>query len=149
MLQLYFKQITDFPTKENLDCLIRLYGKIFEDAQIDFFIDRIKRNQDVLSLICFCNEKPIGFKIGYQYNETTFYSWVGGVLPEFRRKGIAKELARLQEGWAKKQGFKTLRTKSMNHFKPMLILNLKNGFDIKQVYTNESGQTKIVFEKEL
>jgi hypothetical protein len=37
----------------------------------------------------------------------------------------------------------------MNHFKGMLILNLKNGFDIKQVYTNDSGQTKIIFEKEI
>ena len=37
----------------------------------------------------------------------------------------------------------------MNQYKPMLILNIKNGFDIVQIYTNDSGQTKIVFEKEL
>jgi hypothetical protein len=37
----------------------------------------------------------------------------------------------------------------MNRFKPMMILNLKNGFDIVQVYTNDSGQTKVVFEKTL
>jgi len=37
----------------------------------------------------------------------------------------------------------------MNSFKPMMILNLKNGFDIVSVYTNVTNQTKIVFEKEL
>ena len=31
----------------------------------------------------------------------------------------------------------------------MMILNLKNNFDIKQVYTNDSGQTKIIFEKNI
>ncbi len=35
----------------------------------------------------------------------------------------------------------------MNRFKPMMIMNLKEGFDIKQVYTNDKGQTKIIFEK--
>ena len=37
----------------------------------------------------------------------------------------------------------------MNRFKPMMILNLKNGFSITKVYTNTKGQTKIVFEKQL
>jgi hypothetical protein len=55
----------------------------------------------------------------------------------------------MQEQWAKKNGFLKIRTKSMNQFKPMLILNLKNNFNIKSVYTNKLNQTKIVFEKEL
>jgi len=37
----------------------------------------------------------------------------------------------------------------MNTFKPMMILNLKNGFDIVNIYTNTKGQTKIVFEKNI
>ena len=28
----------------------------------------------------------------------------------------------------------------MNHFKPMILMNVKNGFDIIQVYTNEKGK---------
>ena len=51
--------------------------------------------------------------------------------------------------YLKEKGYQRIRTKSMNRFKPMMILNLKNGFDIVQVYTNDSGQTKIVFEKDL
>lgn len=141
--------IIGFPSKENLEILKKLYLEIFEDANIEFFIKRLQEKENLISLIAYQNNIPVGFKIGYKYNETTFYSWVGGVLPNFRRKGIAKELAKQQENWVKKHRYKTLRTKSMNCFKPMLILNIKNGFDIKQVYTNESGQTKIVFEKKL
>lgn len=141
--------IEGFPTQENITILSNLYQSIFEDAQLDFFVKRLQEKENIVSVIAFENQQPVGFKIGYTYNETTFYSWVGGVLPTFRRKGIAKKLAELQEDWVKKHRYKTLRTKSMNRFKPMLILNLKNGFDIKQVYTNDSGQTKIIFEKNL
>lgn len=35
----------------------------------------------------------------------------------------------------------------MNAYKPMMISNLKNGFNIINVHTNAKGQTKIVFEK--
>lgn len=137
------------PTKKQLQLLVNLYSSIFEDAQIDFFIERIKQKKDVLSIIAYENDIPIGFKIGYQYNQTVFYSWVGGVLPKYRKRKVASTLAFSQEKWAKKKGYSKLRTKSMNRFKPMLIFNLKNGFDIIQVYTNESKQTKIVFEKTL
>ncbi len=58
-------------------------------------------------------------------------------------------MTHMQEDYAKQNGYKILRTKSMNHFKPMMILNLKNGFDIVKFYTNDSNQTKIVFEKSL
>ena len=147
--QFDFKIIEDIPNDEMMQALLHLYKTIFDDAKPDFFIQRLHEKEHVLSLVAFHNEKPIAFKIGYKYDETTFYSWVGGVLQEYRKQGIARHLAKIQEGWAKKHGYSKLRTKSMNHFKGMLILNLKNGFDIKQVYTNDNGQTKIIFEKEI
>jgi len=143
------KLIEGIPSAEDQQILTDLYTSIFEDAQTVFFIDRLISKKQVCSLIAFHNDSPVGFKIGYRYDETTFYSWVGGVLPEYRQRGIAKILAQKQEQWAKSNHFLKLRTKSMNHFKPMMILNLKNGFNIISVYTNDSNQTKVVFEKEL
>ncbi|AUC16657.1 hypothetical protein BTO06_16545 [Tenacibaculum sp. SZ-18] len=143
------KTIHGAPSKEVLDDLLMLYTLVFEDAIVDFFMERISTKEDVVSIIAYKNEVPVGFKIGYRYNESTFYSWVGGVLLNHRKKGIAKKLAASQESIAKEKRFTRLRTKSMNRFKPMLILNLKNGFDIVQVYINEKGQQKIVFEKEI
>ena len=141
--------IEGIPKDTILKELLHLYETIFDDAKIDFFIDRITSKTDVIIVLTYFENSPVGFKIGYRYNETTFYSWVGGVLPDFRRKGIAQKLAKKQEELVKVKGYKKLRTKSMNRFKPMLILNIKNGFDIVQVYTNTSGQQKIIFEKEI
>ncbi len=143
------KSIQGIPSNEVLNELLTLYTSVFEDAIVDFFMERISTKEDVVSIIAYKNEVPVGFKIGYRYNESTFYSWVGGVLLNHRKEGIAKQLAAIQESIAKEKGYTKLRTKSMNRFKPMLILNLKNGFDIVQVYTNQKGQQKIVFEKEI
>ena len=143
------KTIQGVPMKKNMEELLTLYTTVFEDAIVTFFNDRITSKEDVVSIIAYINQVPVGFKIGYRYNENTFYSWVGGVLPKYRKQGIAKQLAETQEIVVKEKGYTKLRTKSMNRFKPMLILNLKNGFDIVQVYTNEKGQQKIVFEKKV
>ncbi|WP_299833869.1 GNAT family N-acetyltransferase [uncultured Tenacibaculum sp.] len=141
--------VEGIPKDTILKELLHLYETIFDDAKLDFFIDRITSKTDVIIVLTYFENSPVGFKIGYRYNETTFYSWIGGVLPDFRRKGIAQKLAKKQEELVKEKGYKKLRTKSMNRFKPMLILNIKNRFDIVQVYTNTSGQQKIVFEKDL
>lgn len=141
--------VEGIPDEKHLKALIDVYTAIFNDTDVNFFIDRIHTKEDLVIISVIVNNKVAGFKIGYRYNETTFYSWVGGVLADFRRKGIAQKLANKQEELVRLKGYKRLRTKSMNRFKPMLILNLKNGFDIVQVYTNAGGQQKIVFEKDL
>ena len=132
-----------------LQDILELYAKLFEDADLNFFKERYASHPKLISVLAYNNETLVGFKIGYPYNETTFYSWIGGVLPHYRQRGIANTLAQYQESAAKSQGFKTLRTKSMNRFKPMMILNLKREFNIINIYTNTKGQTKIVFEKSL
>lgn len=141
--------VEGIPSEDLLEDIISVYTSIFEDYKLDFFKNRIHEKEDLLIGLCYKESQLAGFKIGYRYSDTTFYSWVGGVLPEQRNYGIAKQLAQLQEERVREKGYVKIRTKSMNRFKPMMILNLKNGFDIKSVYTNDVGQTKIVFEKTL
>ena len=129
--------------------LLHLYNQLFEDADLEFFKIRFTTQTNNCSVLAFNNKQLIGFKIGYPIENNTFYSWIGGVNSEFRNIGIGKQLATLQENYAIQKGFSVLKTKSMNRFKPMMILNLKNGFSITKVYTNTKGQTKIVFEKQL
>ena len=142
-----YKTIAGLPQESLNKEIANLYSEIFKDADLDFFNKRVKDNPMLFSVLAYSKERLIGFKIGYPYSKTTFYSWVGGVLPQFRCHGIGSQLANLQEDYVKTRGFNKLRTKSMNSYKPMMILNLKNGFDITKVYTNTKGQTKIVFEK--
>ena len=144
-----FKTISGIPNDNQIELLLTLYQEIFEGADAAFFIKRLKNKSDVFSILAFHSNKLIGFKIGYSQSENIFYSWIGGIKKTFRNQGIGKQLAMIQENHARLSGFKILKTKSMNRFKPMMILNLKNGFNITKIYTNTKGQTKIVFEKSL
>lgn len=144
-----YKVVQGYPNAGQLKKITTIYKSLFSDADINFFIKRLNDNPKTFLILAYKNEILIGFKIGYPYSSDTFYSWIGGVLPEYRNQKIATVLLNLMEDYAIKSEFKKLRTKSMNQFKPMMILNLKNGFDIVKVYTNTIGQTKIVFEKKL
>jgi predicted GNAT superfamily acetyltransferase len=144
-----YKTIEGIPDENTYQELAILYTTLFKDADLEFFKQRIYDQTKPLFVLAYSDKVIIGFKIGYPYNDDTFYSWVGGVHPKYRNQGIARQLAKLQEDYVKNNGFVKLRTKSMNHFKSMMILNLKNGYNITNIYTNTKGQTKIVFEKQL
>jgi predicted GNAT superfamily acetyltransferase len=142
-----YKTIEGYLDTKIYQDIVNLYSEIFKDADLEFFKQRIIEHPKLCSVLAYENDNLIGFKIGYPYSEDTFYSWIGGIIPRFRQQGIATQLTILQEDFVRSKGFFKLRTKSMNQYKPMMVLNLKNGFDITKIYTNSKGQTKIVFEK--
>jgi hypothetical protein len=141
--------ICSFPEDKVYTEMVKLYSELFIDADLLFFKQRIKEHPKLLSVLAYGKNQLIGFKVGYPYDKETFYSWIGGVLPNHGQQGIGTHMAKVQEDFARSNGYKKLRTKSMNTYKVMMILNLKNGFDITSVYTNTKNQTKIVFEKQL
>jgi predicted GNAT superfamily acetyltransferase len=87
--------------------------------------------------------------MGYRIEPQKFYSWIGGVDADYRERGIAAELMRRQHDRCRRSGYKTIQTKTLNRFRSMLVLNIKNGFDITAVYLDERGELKIVLEKRL
>ena len=114
------EQITEFAKKENVASLSeRLAGKT--------------------SLILVAEEAGVllGFKIGYELDENTFYSWFGGVLPIARNKGVAQAQLDIQEQWVKQQGYQQLKVKSRNLFPAMLRLLLRNGYLIEKLEEKE------------
>jgi len=147
--KLIFKYVSGVPDDHQIKSLLALYEDIFEDADTSFFVDRLKKQPNLFSILVYSSDKLIGFKIGYSQSDTIFYSWIGGINKTHRNQGIGKKMMDMQENQARLSGYKTLKTKSMNRFKSMMILNLKNGFNITKTYTNTKGQTKIVFEKTL
>ena len=56
---------------------------------------------------------------------------------------------KLQHDWCSKNSFSVIETRTKNKWKNMLILNLKNGFNIIGTFTNEKGEPKIILEKNL
>lgn len=85
-----------------------------------------------LILLACVGGQAAGFKVGYEL-EGSFYSWMGGVLPDYRRRGVARALASEQESWAKQRGYSRLLMKSRNEHRAMLIFALSNGFSISSV----------------
>lgn len=83
-----------------------------------------------LILIAFVEGEAAGFKVGYEREAHYFYSWMGGVRPQFRRMGVAKRLATAQENWAKAQGYAAIQFKTRNRLKAMLTFSINNGFQI-------------------
>ncbi|CAK1799026.1 Acetyltransferase (GNAT) family protein [Vibrio crassostreae] len=92
----------------------------------------------------------LGFKIGYELDQQTFYSWFGGVSPLARNKGVAQSQLDVQEQWAQQQGYKQLKVKSRNQFSAMLRLLLRNGYLIEKFEEKEDiNDHRIHFLKQI
>ncbi|MBA4851949.1 GNAT family N-acetyltransferase [Emticicia sp. BO119] len=91
-------------------------------------------NTKSLILVAVAGDTLVGFKVGYKRdNDGSFYTWMGGVLPNYRKQSIAQQLADAQERWVKQEGFNAIVMKTRNRFKSMLLFALKNGFNVEEV----------------
>lgn len=94
--------------------------------------------------------KAVGFKIGYEIEPGIFYSWVGGVLTDFRQQGVARALANEMEVWLRAHAYHTLRMKTHNQFRHMLLFAIGNGFQITAVEQRERiAENRVLLEKKL
>ena len=88
----------------------------------------------MLALIAEVEGQPVGCKLGYEkYEDGSFYSWLGGVHPDFRMKGVARKLSEKQEHWAKANGYQSIKFKTLNRHKAMIAFAILNGFDVYNV----------------
>lgn len=106
-------------------------------------------NRPNLILIAKCDGNPVAFKVAYERDsDGSLYSWMGGVLPEFRRKGIAQLLADAQEKWAAENAYSSIRFKTRNRHQKMLLFAIGNGFKIIDlIKVDDLNEYRIVLEK--
>ncbi|MED4017150.1 GNAT family N-acetyltransferase [Sutcliffiella cohnii] len=140
----YFNGI---PNEELMKGIQELHQKVFGTSED--LLTKMKTKPTLLIHIAIEDEKIVGYKIGYTLSGDLFYSWLGGVDPSYRNKGIASMLMKIQHQYLKEKGYKTVQTKTMNKWRNMLLLNIKSGFDIMETYIDDKGQHKIVLEKSL
>ncbi|AGA78658.1 GNAT family N-acetyltransferase [Echinicola vietnamensis] len=113
------------------------------------YAERLKSNPHLI-LVAEYGGKLVGFKVGYATDEKTFYSWMGGVLPAFRRNGIAGILAEVQTDWAKKSGYQKLVFKTRNIHSDMIRFGLKRGFMITELIKRDKPEDhRIIMEKKI
>jgi GNAT superfamily N-acetyltransferase len=104
-----------------------------------------------LALIAEIDNKPVGFKIGYdRFKNGSFYSWMGGVLPKFRRMGIAYSLENSQEKWAAENEFSSILLKTRQKHDGMIAFSLNRGFIItEETQITPDEETRIWMQKSL
>jgi GNAT superfamily N-acetyltransferase len=147
---LKFKSFTSLERESGwYQSMCSLHSTIFKNQSPDSIEEELSGRPKFLILVALDNDEVVGYKIGYQERKARFYSWYGGVYPEYRRQGIASELMLRQHEWCKSQGYRVVRTQTKNKWRSMLILNLRHGFDVVGSYTDEKGESKIILEKRL
>ena len=120
----------------------------FESYSKSYFEDRYK-NRDKLIIVAYLDDQPAGYIVGYdRYKDGSFYCWMAGVDPEFRRKGILKFLMDYLDKWAKDKGYSKIRIKTRNNRRNMLAYLIKYGFYAIEVKQHSSiEENRILFEK--
>lgn len=113
-------------------------------------VDEFRRRLKVphLGLIAEEDGRLLGFKVGYELDSRVFYSWMGGVLPDARGKGIARALLKKQEDWVRASGYTEIRVKSRNRYTGMLNLLLVESYLIVSVeLQDDPRENRIWFSK--
>ncbi len=136
-------------SESDIKTLAPVIEKAFGEWDEKWFYSTFNQHKKFYLLTAFVEDQAVGFKLGYEQSQGEFYSWLGGVVPEYRGLGIASNLMQTQHRWCVEQGYKKIQTKTQNRFREMLMLNLKNGFDVIGTHASDEGGMKIVLEKKL
>lgn len=143
----FFDALTD----ELVLDLVSIENQVFEKPMsAEDIVAELGGRKSLVVLVAYSGASPCGYKIGFEYSVSTFFSWSGAVVPACRRCGLGTRLMEEQHLKAKQMGFIYMRTHTKNKYREMLILNLKFGFDITGFYkTLGEAQPGIVLEKML
>ncbi|MDL5026017.1 MULTISPECIES: GNAT family N-acetyltransferase [Vibrio] len=136
----------------SLEEVVSVVDQISEFAKKESIASLSERLTGKKNLILVAEESGVllGFKIGYELDQHTFYSWFGGVSPLARNKGVAQAQLDAQEQWVQEQGYRQLKVKSRNQFPAMLRLLLRNGYLIEKFEEKEDiNDHRIHFLKQI
>ncbi|ELM6622797.1 GNAT family N-acetyltransferase [Vibrio fluvialis] len=127
--------------------VVQEIGEFIRKETVETLAQRLAGKRDLI-LIAEENGQLLGFKIGYELDSETFYSWFGGVSSLARNRGVAQQLLDAQEQWVAEQGYGKLTVKSRNQFPVMLRLLLRNSYLIENFEKTEPlAESRIHFVK--
>ena len=137
------------PVSEVLtDELMELSVAVFETADR---LDGSWRLTHMPDLTCFearDGDRLVGFKLGYAVTSLRYYSWLGGVHPAYRRKGIARALMDRQHDWLESRDYLHVETETMQSNQEMARLNMSAGFGaVGMKFTGD--EPRIIYRKSL
>jgi ribosomal protein S18 acetylase RimI-like enzyme len=139
--------------EDSIEAVVKVNSTITEfDEPYDkvYFENRCK-NAVKLILVAYVDNKPAGYMVSYdRNNDGSFYCWMTGVNPLFRRLGILKKMMEYLDNWAKEHGYNKIRIKTRNNRREMLAYLIKNGFNLIEVEPRPLiKDNRVIFEKNI
>jgi len=134
-----------------IELITDLYNDVFSPRQEpSFFEQRFRGRYNVSMLVAIVEERHVGFAIGFELMPSTYFSWICGVLPDYRRTGVATQLIQGQRAWAQDNEYSILRFECQNQHRPMLHVAISEGFDAVGIrWDTATGNNVVIFEKDL
>ena len=110
---------------------------------------RKKESSKKLKNFVFYKEKtPIGYTIIFdKKKDLTYHLWIGGIIPEFQKKGYYSEILDVFNEMVKEKEYRAITVCSYNHRPHMMRLLIKKGYKITGITEGKYGdQLKIIFK---
>jgi len=141
--------IIDRVGPEELPGIVKLYNQIYRpNRDVASFERRYQGRYNILQLVARVEDRPVGFFLGFELKPMVYFAWFYGVLPEWRRQGIASQLMEAVHSWAKQNGYESIRYECHNQHRPMLHLAIAVGYDIVGIrWDHDRGDNLVIFEK--
>jgi GNAT superfamily N-acetyltransferase len=143
--------IIDIVGMEDLPILVKLYNQVFRPARDqDAFQRRYLGRHNVLQMIARVENRPAGFFVGFELKPRVYFAWFYGVLPDYRRQGIASQLMEAVHEWARDNEYESIRFECHNQHRPMLHLAIAKEYDIVGIrWDPDRGANLVLFQKML
>ena len=143
--------IVDIVGPEDLPLIVQLYNQIFRPSRdLESFRRRFRGRYNILHMVARIEDRPVGFFLGFELKPTVYFAWFYGVVPEFRRQGIASQLMDAVHAWARDNDYNAIRFECHNQHRPMLHLAIALGYDIVGIrWDPDRGDNLVLFEKAL
>ncbi len=148
MLPTYHQTSLADPTDAVLTELLALIYAVFPDINQDDVRWRLLHMPRCQAFCARVDDQLVGFKIGYAIKSHHYYSWLGGVHPQWLRQSIAQQLMEQQHAWLASEGFTVVETGAQAKNEAMCELNLKSGFEVVGSREKRRG-LQLTFEKQL
>lgn len=128
---------------------VEVYNAIFRPRrEVDFFKRRFMGRYNMLTLLARMDEHPVGFWVGFELKPGMFYHWLGGVVSDVRRHGVARQLHEAQQAWSKDHGYEYVRCECLNHQREFIHFAIEVGYDIVGIrWDSTHADNLVVFEK--
>src|SRR5437763_6374231 len=143
--------VIDMVGPEEIPAIADLYNQIFRPGRdVESFHRRYRGRYNVLQMLARLGDRPVGFFLGFELKPLVYFAWFYGVLPEFRRQGIASQLMDAVHSWALQNDYESIRFECHNQHRPMLHLAIALGYDIVGIrWDPDRGDNLVIFEKVL